>query len=415
MYNNDMRKLEQFKNQKWLVAVSGGADSMALLDMCYHANIDVYVAHVNYKKRDSADRDMNGVKAYCEKRNIPCFVHVVKSYSNKQNFQAEARDIRYSFFKQLVDKYHLQGVFVAHHKDDLIETYMMQKNRNSIPSYYGIKEEVMMKQVLIKRVLLNYTKADLIAYCDTHQITYYDDESNFENHYTRNRIRHERIDFMSLSEKNKVYQEIVFENDRLQKIREKVEMFIRRYGKQIPVEKFLMQEDIIQEEILRAWILNNSDLHVISKKHIRMILERIKHKEMNFKHNIKDDVLFILEYGMMKIVEDKDTSFSYTLTKIECLDTPYFKIREHGKTIEKVSLKEEDFPITIRNAKASDKIKLRFGTKKISRFFIDRKIPYEERKSWPVIENNMGKVIFICGIGCDICHFSNNSTMFVLK
>ena len=95
--------------------------------------------------------------------------------------------------------------------------------------------------------------------------------------------------------------------------------------------------------------------------------------------------------------------------------TPYCEISKKGATIEQVALAKEDFPITIRNAKEGDQIKLRFGTKKVARWFIDRKIPYKERQLWPVIENAQGKVIFVAGIGCDIEHFTNNSRIFVIK
>jgi len=78
-------------------------------------------------------------------------------------------------------------------------------------------------------------------------------------------------------------------------------------------------------------------------------------------------------------------------------------------------LQEDDFPITIRNAQAGDVIQLRFGRKKLNRWFIDRKIPKKERKIWPVVTNKDGIVILVPKIGCDIAHFSNNPTLFVLK
>ena len=80
-----------------------------------------------------------------------------------------------------------------------------------------------------------------------------------------------------------------------------------------------------------------------------------------------------------------------------------------------MTLHEDDFPITIRNVEEHDVIELRFGNKKINRWFIDRKIPKKERKIWPVVVNAKGNVILVPKIGCDIAHFSNNPTIFVLK
>jgi tRNA(Ile)-lysidine synthase len=94
---------------------------------------------------------------------------------------------------------------------------------------------------------------------------------------------------------------------------------------------------------------------------------------------------------------------------------------EHFTTSDKkiddfgVTVSSSDFPITIRNAKNGDKITMRYGTKKLSRFFIDRKIPYLDRLSWPVIENKDKQVIFVCELGCDKDHYSNNHNLYVTR
>ena len=110
-----------------LIGVSGGPDSMALLDMMKD-KYEVYVAHVNYHHRDSALRDEKIVEKYCMKYQLPFFK---KDYVEVGggNFQENARIFRYEFYKEIIDKYNLEYVMLAHHKDDLIETYLMQKKR----------------------------------------------------------------------------------------------------------------------------------------------------------------------------------------------------------------------------------------------------------------------------------------------
>ena len=70
-----MKNLSQYSNQKWVLAVSGGPDSMALLDMAFKSNVEIIVVHVNYHKRESALRDQMIVQEYCAENNIPCFVY----------------------------------------------------------------------------------------------------------------------------------------------------------------------------------------------------------------------------------------------------------------------------------------------------------------------------------------------------
>ena len=123
-----------------LIGVSGGPDSMALLDMMKD-RYEVYVAHVNYHHRDTALRDDVSVEDSCTKYDIPYFK---KDYVEVEggNFQENARIFIYEFYKEIIDKYDLECVMLAHHKDDLIETYLMQKKRNSHVYYYGLKRSV---------------------------------------------------------------------------------------------------------------------------------------------------------------------------------------------------------------------------------------------------------------------------------
>lgn len=402
-------------NKKWVVAVSGGADSMALLDMCVKHKLNVIVAHVNYKKRDSADRDMNGVQAYCDKHAIPCFIHIVTKYEEHTNFQAQAREIRYRFFKAIYEQEKANGVLVAHHLDDVIETYLMQTQRGSIPAWYGIAEEMYMYHILIKRILLDYTKKELEEYCEQHRVTYYDDESNFENHYTRNKIRHQHIDFMDKGEKKKIKLEIDQKNESLKLMHKRVNDIVKQFDTKIEIKAFKQISEKYQKYVLREWILRNCSIVEVSEKNLDVLNDMIVHKKGNFRHNINEYYFLLVEYGWISIYEDKNEDYAYVYENAVYESTPYFTTSKQGKRIEGITLYEDDYPITIRNAREGDKIQLRMGTKRVSRFFIDNKISHNERKSWPVVVNCKGNVIFVHKIGCDIEHYSNNSTIFVLK
>ena len=95
--------------------------------------------------------------------------------------------------------------------------------------------------------------------------------------------------------------------------------------------------------------------------------------------------------------------------------TKIFSVSNIGKTIEGISVKDDEWPITIRNYQPGDSIQLRIGTKKVNRWFIDRKIPVYQRKVWPVVLNNKNKVIMVPGIGCDINHYTIKPNIFVIK
>ena len=109
------------------------------------------------------------------------------------NFQNWAREVRYQFFYEVMMKHQCDGVVIAHHEDDVIETYLFQKQRKMIPECFGIAEKTEIQGCPIFRPLLQMTKKNLIEYCDEHQVPYGHDETNDSDLYTRNRIRHQIV------------------------------------------------------------------------------------------------------------------------------------------------------------------------------------------------------------------------------
>jgi tRNA(Ile)-lysidine synthase len=144
---------------KYVAAVSGGPDSMSMLDM-FKKQIAL-VCHVNYNKRITAQRDARIVEDYCKKNKLKLEVLNVTDEMYKQykelnnNFQATARAIRYDFFNSCANKAHLDTVLIAHTMDDFLETAMMQKKRNSASLFLGIHEKSVYKTINIYRPLLN--------------------------------------------------------------------------------------------------------------------------------------------------------------------------------------------------------------------------------------------------------------------
>ena len=392
------------------LAISGGPDSMALLNMCFEKGINCVVAHVNYKKRESANRDELLVKKYCEKRNIKMFT--LYPVYEQGNFQKWARDVRYSFFSDIVKENKLDCVLVAHHLDDLIETYLIQLKRCTIPSYYGIKKETTIKGVLINRELLNLSKKDLIDYCESSNVPYGIDESNLTMDYTRNFIRHNIVEKMSDQEKIDMISEIKLKNLELN-ICEQLILQIINDELTIQSSLYLKLKEFERVFYLRTIIYKMTTKRYSIKRCLDIDRQLNTHK--NVVVDLFDCIKISKMYNVIDISNTKDVVYSYVFNDLEFISNSYFTLSNKGKKIESLTLSKSDFPITIRSAKASDSIKLRYGTKKINRFFIDKKIPHRQRNCWPVVVNCEGDVIFIPKIGCDLKHYSNNPNCFVLK
>lgn len=388
----------------WVVAVSGGPDSMALLDIMLKNNYQCVVAHVNYHKRKTSDRDEKIVIDFCEQNNVKYFIDHAENIEKKGNFQTIAREHRYSFFKTIVNLVNAKGVVVAHHKDDDIETYIFQKNRNSESENLGLSEHSIIKNVHVWRPLLSYLKEDLVQYCKKNNIHYGIDETNLMGIYERNRIRlslgnFSKEEFKELEDK--ISQEKIKHKEKIDKIKK----HISNYPNEI------LTTEVKSTLELRYWLAyNNVNVYSISNAHLKSMYDSFKKNRGYFELGEKH---VYAQYGKIYVHEVNETF--YVLDKLEYGEYGNFIIEKFGKQIEGFDLFDSDYPITIRNPRPGDYIQLRIGKKSISRFFIDRKIPKACRKSWLVIENCNKEIVFVVGIGSDIRHYSNNSKYFMIK
>ena len=385
---------------KCVVACSGGPDSMALLDQLNKQGKDIVVAHVNYKHRDTADRDEKIVKEYCKKYDIP--VRVLYPVYEKGNFQAWARDVRYAFFEEVADAFDAKILYVAHQMDDVIETYLFQKNRNMICDWYGLKEKSIRHGYQIIRPLLNFTKIELQQYCNENGVSFGIDESNLTNHYTRNVIRHTQIEKMSRDEKESWILKIQNENEVWQIKRKAIEEFFKDWNKDI--DSLLDQED--------AWLYLDTFLfhslhHHFSKKYMEELCVQLKRNVL-----IEIENYLLERHGGKLYFMPSPKDVYYKLDELEFKDYADFVIKNEGKTIEMFSVDATDFPLVIRRVRVNDTIQMRFGNKNVHRFFVDRKISKIYRRYWLVVENNVGNVIFVPGLGCDVRHYSQNQQFY---
>jgi len=387
---------------RYLIAVSGGPDSMALLSMSLLKYELIEVAHVNYHKRESANKDEKIVREFCKKNNIKFYKKDCLTYEG--NFQDYARVFRYKFFSEIIKKDKLNGVLVAHHLDDFLETYYLQINRGSIPHYYGLNKEVIIQDVKVKRPLLKYTKNDLLNYCVKNNIAYGIDESNLTDHYSRNKIRHSLIEKMSLKEKKELKKKIDLLNTKKSNKEKEIKKYLNN-KRIISIERFNEYKD--KKDLLRYLIKED-----LSNKYLEDLLKQINECE-SFEVLINDEY-FVKEYGYLEVYKKED-DYEYVLKRIDYKEYPFFKISNKGDDFIGVTIKKSDYPIRIRNFKKGDAIKMRYGTKKISRFFIDNKIRSKYRKLWPIILNSANEVIMVPGIGSNITHYSDKHNMYVIE
>ena len=376
-------------SKKYIVACSGGPDSMALLNMLVSHNFNVIVAMVNYKTRKESDEEEQLVKDYCKSHNIKCYVEIFNEKCER-NFEAVARKFRYNFFSKVYKLEDASGLFVAHHKDDVIETYLLKKHRNVINKSYLIESFTIINKMNVYRPLLNeFYKQDLIDYCEKNKIEYGIDKTNFMDIHTRNIIRKRIADM----DKEVIYKQAIFEEEKLVNIRKEVQEFLKYYP--VYLTNVLKEKDDMWLHIFLYESCNGKYKRNINKSILLALKDFLKSDKPNLNILVKDNYYLCKNYNKIEFVFINESEFNYVLNKLEYINTPYFKITNSGLKMHGIYVSEEDFPITIRNYNENDKIVLKEGSKKITRLFIDKKVPLHERKMVPVIENRHGQIIFV--------------------
>lgn len=191
----ELKQLGILPQNKLLLALSGGLDSIVLFHLLNGAKTLFSVAHVNYGLRnEDSSQDEAFCKDLCEKNGIPFFLYDAKSEmenrGSKISLQEKAREIRYIFFHTLIEAEGFDYILTAHHAHDSVETFFVNLIRGSgIQGLGGIPD----KNGKIVRPLLAFSKAEMEAYAKENGLLHREDVSNAKDDYLRNRIRHHII------------------------------------------------------------------------------------------------------------------------------------------------------------------------------------------------------------------------------
>lgn len=189
------------KDDKIVIGVSGGPDSMCLLNCLFCLkeilSIELVVCHMNHMIREEAEEETKYVQAFCEKINVPCFTkyaNVIKmSQEQKLGTEEMGRKVRYEFFEEVAKKVGANKIATAHNSNDNAETVLMNLLRGSgISGLKGI--EIKVKQYI--RPILECNRTEIEDYCKEKKLNPRIDKTNLENDYTRNKIRNQLIPYL---------------------------------------------------------------------------------------------------------------------------------------------------------------------------------------------------------------------------
>lgn len=219
------------KNDRVVIGVSGGPDSMALLNVLINIKekfgFEIFVAHINHGLRAEADSETEFVKEFCDKNNIKCYIKKEKvddlAKESKIGTEEAGRKLRYDFFDEVLKKENANKIATAHNENDNAETVLMNIIRGSGVS--GLKGIEPIRDNKFIRPLIECNREEIEEYCKNENLNPKFDKTNNENIYTRNKVRNKLIPFIKeefnpniISSINRLSKVAMEENDFLNKL-----------------------------------------------------------------------------------------------------------------------------------------------------------------------------------------------------
>lgn len=423
------QKFSFLQDKKILLAISGGVDSMVLLDLFKKSPYQIAVAHCNFNLRSEAsDLDEQLVKEYCNENNIHFFVNSfnTEEYAelHKQSIQIAARELRYQWFDELLKNNNLDYLVTAHHLDDSVETFLINFTRGTgLDGLLGIPE--INEQTV--RPLLIFSRNQILDYAIQNNISWREDASNATTKYLRNKIRHDIIPI--LKEKNadflQSFQQTIsnlndikdLANDASEMVKQQVSISTD-YILEIDIQKLKAFKNYkaylyqwFKDFGFTAWddICNLLDAEtgkkILSTKYIllknrnSLILKEIS--------VINNDVFLIFE---------ADKSIVYPITLIfESLISENYDIQNKNQIC--VDADQLKYPLKLRRWEEADyffPIGMK-GKKKVSKFFKDEKFSIFEKDATWILENGNQEIIWIVGHRMDNRYRINNQSINKIK
>lgn len=354
---------------KYVIAVSGGVDSMYLAHMLAQKNQAAAFVHINHHTRGEANiLEQELVLKTGNYYNIP--VYIYDYHHQGRNFQQEARNFRYQKLCEVAENYD-RKIAVAHHLDDQLENCLVSTHlvKSNIMSYRNKYQDC-----YVYRPLLALRKSKIYELAKSQGIMYYEDISNDSLNYNRNINRNNLLGSEVRSYAQKIY---ILENLKKNFVSKSETTLSRKYL--IPKSTQFRYSAIYN-------LIKQYDRSISVKNKQLIAINSLIEKNKNSKYQVANCVELFIEYDkiyMSASIQQFETSSNLKVGKNIFNGIEFYSSTSSG---------------SIRTWISGDKVKIKSGHKKISRLFIDNKIDPSMRKKWPIVINNNGDIIHIPNI-----------------
>jgi len=429
--------LEDFKNHidnhfpkllqnKFLLACSGGLDSVVLAHLCSHYELDFSLAHCNFKLRGKeSDKDEKFVRELAKKMGKYIFVKDFETLDyardQKVSVQMAARDLRYEWFNALMLQNNIKTLVTAHHSDDNLETFMINLSRGTgIKGLTGIPSRTRN----IVRPLLPFTRKQILKFANSSKLAWREDLSNAETKYLRNKIRHDIVPLLK-----ELHPTFMTNFTETQEFLKQISEIADNHISQLKKDIFKEDGEVIRIKIesLRALEPLEAYLHALFSAYgftewedLQHLLTAMSGKEVRSRtHRLVKDRDYLL---LTNIEDNLQKEFQITKEDTE-IQTPIglsissvHIIEEVGPNVLYLDKETLKYPLTLRKWQKGDyfyPLGMK-GRKKLSKYFKDEKVDViAKEKQWLLCSGN--DIIWVVGKRADDRYKITNSTNKILK
>lgn len=373
---------------KYILALSGGIDSMVLADMLLQAKAEFVLAHCNFHLRgEESDGDEQFVRDYASRNGLTIYVKQFDTldYAKDHGISIEmaARELRYVWFEELRQQLSYDYIAVAHHADDQLETFFINLLRGA-----GIRGLKGMQPVNghIIRPLLNISRAEIQQYAEEHHLQWREDHTNAETLYLRNKIRHELLPVIdSISKEGrgsilKSMSHLASENELYREL----------------VKEKLMQEVTkdISEQLLFEWLRDygfNSD-------QVHFIHEALKNGQPGTSFFSPTHRVTIERDGLELKPICQQVNINIELTYQQLKNDANFEM-DKSPEVAQLDYDKLTFPLQLRKWQAGDRFHPlgMHGSKLLSDFFVDQKMTTRQKEECQVLTTANDEIVWVVG------------------
>lgn len=426
------------EGDRLLIACSGGIDSMGLLHFFikfqHKLKIELFVTHVDHMLRGEVSaQDRIFVEEFCRQHNVPIFstnIPIPRLLKDEGgNSQAICRRERYAFFGEVMENHHINKLVTAHHADDQLESMLMSLTRaGTISGMKGMYPRRNFSVGTVIRPFFAVTKSEIKKYLEENGGAYREDASNAKDDYTRNRFRHHIVPLLKKENPNVSANAVQLAESLQQDDQYLNELAMNRFPHivtknennsfTLEIPEFQKEPVTLQKRIiliLLNYLYNNPKI-TQSYTLCISIIKLCESKQGSATIHLPENFVANRQYGKVFFSKQSNSEKVKSIQQIynnewtELHNGIRLYIGEASNVVTGPQSEDMEtyylnstkfsFPIFIRNREDGDRIALKGmdQQKRLSRLFIDEKIPLDKRDNWPILVDSKNEVIAVLGI-----------------